>query len=63
MFVGPDPHTFCAGFQPWHPIDDRMNHGNAHGTKEGLNELTPELMKETLENMNMVMNAGENCCM
>ena len=48
------------GFQQWHPVDEGVFHGNAHGSLEGLSGLTPELLRETVDLIRRAL-AGEDC--
>jgi RHS repeat-associated protein len=49
------------GFQAWHPIDEGVYHGNAHGSLEGVDSLTPELLKETVDLINDAVSGKATC--
>lgn len=49
------------GFQIWKPIDNGMSHGNANGSLEGLDSLTPGLQQETLNLMRDLMKNPGSC--
>lgn len=49
------------GFQIWRPVDDGMKHGNANGSLEGLDSLTPALRVETIELMRILIENPNSC--
>jgi hypothetical protein len=49
------------GFQIWWPADDWTKHGNANGSLEGLDSLTPALRAETIGLMRALIENPNSC--
>lgn len=49
------------GFQIWRPIENGVSHGNAHGSLEGMDSLTPQLQNETINLMLDLLRNPESC--
>jgi len=51
------------GWQVWDPYSTQgMKHGNAHGSHEGVKDLTPELLNRTVDLINKALNGNPCAC-